>query len=303
MSALELPELRRRLLGRYRSLRWQKRRRSAAVVIALILVGGFMGFHAQIALRVAVEGPLSSVALSATERRALELIRPIGFGWTSVLSAEQVGARLSASPDAAALAAMLDALPSPTAVSEGGWLARSSSGKIGRGAAIGLIARSIADQPPHRRVPLAALLVDLAASADETRELVTWVAELPQEERARLRSLRSGPLMTAAGRAAVVALSALPADQVRQCQESARLTPQDWSKLQPWAQANSGQLAAFRQLAQLPGPQIQRLSAIASAYTGPGRGFGDAPYPCLDRPGQNWVRDGRRLFTCTIALH
>ncbi len=303
MSALGLPELKQRLVARYRVELWRRRRRHAFIAITLLLIGGFAGFQAQTAFRIAIEGPLSAVTISAAERRALELIRPAGFGWTSVLSAEQVTTRLMASPEAAALVGTLDSLPLPAGTSQGGWLSQPSAGKIGRSAAIGMIARSIAEQTPSQQAPLALLLADLAASNTEARELLTWVSTLPQQERARLRSLNSGPLMTKSGRAAILALAALPTDQIQQCQDSARIAPQDWTKVQSWLKADSGQLPSFRQLAQLSDSQLARITAIAWAYTGPGQGTPYAPYPCLDQPGSRWLREGRPLLTCTVALH
>lgn len=303
MSALALPELKRHLVARYRAERWRRLRRHALVAIVLLLIGGFAGFQAQIAFRVAIEGPLSPATISAAERRALELIRPTGFSWTSVLSAEQVAVRLAASPDAASLFGMLDSLPLPAGASSGGWLSQPSGGRIGRSAAIGMIARVIAEQAPDRQVALALLLADLASAPTETREMMTWVAALPQQERLRLRSLNSGPLMTSSGRAAILALAALPIDQIQQCQDSALIAPQDWSRLQPWLNARNSQLSAFRQLAHLSESQLSRIAAVAMAYTGPGQGFADAPYPCLDRPGNHWARHGRSFLTCTVALH
>lgn len=220
MSALGLPELRRDILARYRSLRRARWRRAAVRAAILWCFGVAVGFNVEPALRAILEGPREAVQATSEERRALDRLRAVGVQLVSDLSAKELRTRLITSRDALALAAMFDELPDARAPGSRRWLIGTSTGRLGRAEAIGLLGRFIAEQPPARRAEIATLLARLGVALPSSAEFVRWVAELPEDARtvghlAALRQLAVFPRPALQRLATIAATYPGPGDQYR----------------------------------------------------------------------------------------
>lgn len=198
MSALSLPELRRGILARYRTLRWVQRRRLAIRMAIGWCFGVAVGFNVEPTYRAVVEGPRDFINATADERLALDRLRAVGLRMVLNLSADEFRVRLTTSTEALALAAQFDALPNSDVPAAHRWWPGNSQGRLGRPEAIALLGRFLAEQPSGRRTEMGALLVELGSALPLSTEYVRWVAELPQEARtmehlAALRELAALP--------------------------------------------------------------------------------------------------------------